>query len=1039
MVVRLRGPLDVTALAHALDDVVARHEMLRTVVHAPDGVPVQEVRPYSPPLLSTMDLSRLPAAERLPAALTDVRGSVSRRLDLAEGPLRARLYGLDPEDNLLFLAVHHIVWDGWSAGVFYRDLTAFYRGHAHGEDVELPELPERYVGYASRQRAETSAERLDEDLAYWRDELGTGLAPLELPASGPSFTPDGPAAGLAEHTVPAHDAARLDAFARGKRVSMFMLLATALHAVLHRLTGATSVTTSFVSSNRDRAEYENLIGLFVNRLVLRTDSTENLTFEELLEQVRAKTLRAFRHADLPYERLVRELWSDAEREVVGQVQVGFQRETGSSQLNLPGVTAKMIELHNEASRESINLLASAESGSLELAAVYNTARLDQLTAARLLRRVALVLMAGTTEPTCRLADLPVLVDGEEAELRRLSAAEEPAGEPDTLHDLVFAQIARTPAADALVGDGQVVSYRELGERVDRLVRMLAAHGVRPGDSVGVRLERSVDFVVAALAVLGAGAHYLPVDPSLPDARTELMLQDTGSVLVICAETPTAPLPCPVLRLAPGAWWAGDDHEPGDLTRPKAHWEDVAYVLYTSGSTGTPKGVQVPHRGVVNVVRHHQQVMPLRPGDRLLHNCPLGFDISVVQLFWPLAVGAAVVIATPDMTFDLRGMAEYAAAERVTVMYTVPTVLGRYLAEQPPELPELRAVFVAGEVLPPDLVRRVRQYAPVPVFNGYGPTETAIVSLMWIVGPEDQLPSVLPIGRPFPGVRCHVLDDLRRQVPLGVPGELYLGGECVSPSAGYLGRPGLTAERYVADPYGAAGERLYRTGDLVRMGSDGTLFYLSRTDRQLKLHGVRLEPGEVQAAVTERPEVAEAYLTVRDDRLVAYVVAAPGRTVNEQALRAAVASQLPRQLVPSRFIELNRLPLTPNGKLDEDSLPDPATTAPHRTEYTAPRSVVEETVAEVWSEVLGVDRVGVHDDFFDLGGHSLLAIRLITRLREVLGAEVVVRDLFTTPTLGSLSAVIDAARRVAEMPLVPRVGGGPVELSFAQSRLWFLEQ
>ena len=372
---------------------------------------------------------------------------------------------------------------------------------------------------------------------------------------------------------------------------------------------------------------------------------------------------------------------------------------------------------------------------------------------------------------------------------------------------------------------------------------------------------------------------------------------------------------------------------------------------------------------------------------MLHNGPPAFDVSVVQLFWPLAFGAAVVIATPKMTVDLRGMAAYAAAERVTVVHTVVSVLGRYLAERPVDLPRLRAVFVGGEALTADLVRRARDYAPVPVFNCYGPTETAIIAVMAGMAPQEQAPAVVPIGRPLLGVRCHVLDDTLRSVPFGVTGELYLGGECVSPGSGYLDRRALTAERYVPDPYGEAGERLYRTGDLVRMDADGTVFFLGRADRQLKLNGVRVEPGEVQAVLADRPDVAEAYVTVRADRLVAYVVAAAGQDIDEGALHAAAAAVLPRQLVPSQFIELNRLPLTPNGKLDEAALPDAVATASGGTGFVAPRTPVEEAVATVWCEVLGVDRVGAHDNFFVLGGQSLLAIRLVARLREVLGAEV----------------------------------------------------
>ncbi|EHR62327.1 non-ribosomal peptide synthetase [Saccharomonospora cyanea] len=1004
MALRLRGHLVRSALAGALTDVVARHPALRTTVVAPEGQPVQLVHPTGAPVLTTTDLSSLPAAERYPEALRRADQEARRPLDPARAVLRTRLYRLDADDHLLFLAVHHIVWDGWSISVFYRDLSEFYRRRTVGGGPDLPELPIEYADYATWQREQPGPASLAADLEYWRAELAGGVLPLELPSARPPDPTDRGAA-VARHLVPADTLASMSALARAERVSPFMVLTTALHAVLHRLTGVPSVNTSFASANRDRAELEDLIGLFVNQLVLRTDCADDPTFRDLLRQVRTKTLRAFRHAALPYESLVRDLGlgTDPNADLLGQVRLGYQNATDSSLLWLPGLDTEVIDLHSGASREKLDLVATEQPEGLDLAAVYATGRFDELSVTRLLHRLARTTAAGCAEPDLPLSRLPLLVEDEAVELVRAGSAERSAEPDDTVAGTVRAQIARTPGAVALVDGERTVTYAELGERVRALSAVLHEHGVRPGDAVAVHLERSVDFVVTALALFDRAAHYVPLDPGLPQARSEFMLADTAPVLVVTADADTD-FPVPTLVLEPG--WH-DRVDPPDVPAAELRPGDCAYVMYTSGSTGRPKGAMVPHSGVVNIARHHQRLVPLGPGDRVLHSASLAFDLSVVQLYWPLATGATVVIAPSEATADVRALTALARKEQVTVVSMVPSVLSTYLAADPPPLPALRVVFAAGEALGTELVRRTHRYAPVPVINCYGPTEATVIAVMWELRPEDELPATIPIGRPVTGVRCHVLDAELRPVPLGAVGELYLGGAGVSAGSGYFRRPRLTAERYVPDPFGEPGGRLYRTGDLVRLYGDGTLYYLGRADRQLKLNGVRMEPGEIQAVLEEHPDVADSYVTVRDERLVAYVVGRGGRVPAEADLHTAASAALPRQMVPSRFVVLDRMPLTPNGKLDTDALPEPDSRATAERAFVEPRTPTERVVAAGMAEVLGLERVGATDDYFLLGGTSLQAARLVHDLREELGVEVRLRDLFTAPVVSDLAARLDS--------------------------------
>ncbi|WP_051871650.1 non-ribosomal peptide synthetase [Streptomyces sclerotialus] len=1019
MAVRLRGPLRRAALTGAIDDIVARHEVLRTTIHAPEGRPLQYVRAAGAPAVATTDLTGAAPAERYPAALADATERATQYIDPA-GPMgRFHLYRLADDDHLLFLAVHHLVWDGWSISVFFRDLSECYRARVAGGRPDLPVLPVQYADYTLWQRDRfTAGGSASADLDHWRAELSGDLAPFELPRVLPAGGDRGHAGGVTQLLVFEPELRSVRAFARAERVSLFMMLKTALHAVLHRLTGVPKVATVFPSANRDAAELENLIGLFVNQLVLRTDCADDPSFRALLHQVRAKALRAFRHAGLPFEWLVRELGidRDAGRNPLDQVRLGFQNATDASLLDLPGVHGEVVELHSGAAKEKLDLVAWEQPAGLELVAAYNTGVFDELAANRLLRRLAQVMSAACADPERPLSELPLLVDGEQAELTRAAGTapgDEPAG---TVHELLADRIARVPEATALVCGAESVSYRELGERADLLARVLRDQGVRRGDAVGVYLGRSIDFAIVALAVFRAGGYYVPLDPDVPLARTEFLLADTAPAAVVTSAGLAPALPPtagPVVPLEPG--WHARLKDPGGEPAGHGSGADYAYVMYTSGSTGRPKAATIPHRSVVDVVRHQQSILPLGVGDRVQHRAPLTFDVSVMELFWPLCSGATVVVVPPDAVADVRALARLAEAQQVTAMFLVPSLVRAFLAAGPPALPHLRALFCTGEALTPELIRRVREFAPdVTLVNIYGATEASIYATTWSLPPEEDVPAEVPVGVPRPGVRGHVLDAALRPLPAGSRGELYQGGNAVTPECGYPGRPALTAERFVPDPFSTVpGARLYRTGDLVRRCRDGSLYYAGRADRQLKRDGVRIEPGEIQAVLESHPDVAQAHVTEHAEadlrHLVAYVVPLPGARVDVAAVRSAAAAALPRQLVPSRYVCLPALPLTENGKVDTRALPPPVAPAPERAgRRVPPRTGAERTVTGCVAELLGLERVWADDDFFHLGGTSLRAAELAYRLGREFGTGADVRAVFEARSMAELAERVAGA-------------------------------
>nr|APD71558.1 non-ribosomal peptide synthetase 5 [Streptomyces sp.] len=1002
---RLTGDLDVPALRAALGDVVARHETLRTVYPDAGGTPRQHVLA---PADATVELPVQPVEEAGLAAA--IAAAAAHRFDLtAEPPLRAALFVLGPDEHVLLLVLHHIAGDGWSNRPFARDLSGAYAARCAGRAPSWAPPAVQYADYTLWQRGFLGAQDdpdsvLSRQVEYWRETL-KGL-PTELDVRRDRPRPD--VAGHRGATVPlrlgADVHARLAGLARAGNASLFMVVQAALAAFLTREGAGTDIPIGTPIAGRTEDVLDDLVGCFVNTLVLRTDTSGNPSFADLLGRVREAGLAAHANQDVPFEHLVEVLKParSAARHPLFQVMLTLQHAEDLA-VDLGGLrhraeevesrTAKFDLLFRLAERHTADGLPGGLEGGVE----YSTDLFDRQTVADLVTRFERLLDAVTADPAERIRRLDTLApaDRERVLLAWNDTARPPS--PLTLPELFEAQAARTPHAPALAATGVTLSYAELNARANRLAHALIERGAGPERLVAVALPRSPELAVALLAVLKSGAAYLPVDANHPAERIRAMLDDARPVCV---------LDDPDQVRDPGD---RPDTDPDDTARTtRLTPSHPAYVLYTSGSTGTPKGVVVPHAAVVNRLLGIQTEYGLEPSDIVLYKAPTTFDASVWEFFWPLTTGARVVVADPEGHRDPAYLASTIREHGVTTVHFVPSMLPAFLDE--PSVvgcTSLRRVLTGGESLPADLRDRTLNMLDVALHHLYGPTETAIHATSWTCGREPAAGSAtagppVPIGRPVTNVRTYVLDAGLRPVPPGVVGEVYLAG--VQLARGYLNRRDLTAERFVACPFGTPGERMYRTGDLALWTADGVLRFTGRADDQVKLRGFRIELGEVEAVLTRHETVARAAAAVREDqpgqrRLVAYVVAAPGAEPREADLRAHAVAALPEFMVPAHVVVVADLPLTTSGKLDRRALPEPGPRL--GTSKRPARTPEEEILRGLFAEFLGVAGAGIDDDFFELGGDSLTAIRMVSRIRDTTGLDLSVRDLFAAPTVSRL--------------------------------------
>ncbi len=1063
--VRLRGRLEPEALIAALDATIARHQALRMRFPAtPDGQPVVVVDDEVRIGWERVDVpTGLPDEARVRAAVDVVTEAASRPFDLATGPLvRAVLVRLADDDHVLTVVVHHIVFDGWSISVLLGDLFAAYddlvrdaaEDHGSSDEVTVPDdevaVPPaegravrgrtpsaRYGDFAAWQRERYRGERSDEDLAYWLGQLA-GVPPLAVPTDRPrpaEQTFRGAACAVSFEASLAQGVLRLS---REHGATAYMTLLAAYQTLLWRCSGQDDFAVGSAVAGRTLPELERTVGLFANMLPVRADLAGNPTFAELLDRVRDTVLDAFSHQEAQLDRIVAELRlpRDVSRSPIFQATfsvLNYAHDTSPP----AGLRVEPFPSEHRATRFDLELYLLEPRTGIGGYLTYNADLFTPETIEQLAARLGRLLRAVTADPTVRVGDIDLLDPAErELVLHRWNDTTVDIGEPATLAELVEAQVARTPDAVAVVFEDVVLSYRELDTRAEALARVLRRTGVRPESIVAVCAERSPELVTAILAVVKAGGAYLPLDPEYPADRLRFMLEDAAPVALLVHGTAAAaissavPPTMPVIRLDQPE--SRPESRPTDDTATEVTATDeqpavtgpdnAAYVIYTSGSTGRPKGVVNTHRGIHNRLDWMQRTYRLGADDAVLQKTPAGFDVSVWEFFWPLLAGARLVLARPGGHKDAAYLRDLIQEQHITTVHFVPSMLAVLLAEDGVEYCRtLRRVICSGEALPVHVARAAADRFGCPVHNLYGPTEAAIDVSSWDCRPEALVGLArVPIGRPIQNVRLYVLDPRQRPVPPGLPGEVFIAGTGVA--RGYLNRPELTAQRFHADRYAPAGSppggRMYATGDLARHRPDGALEYLGRLDDQVKLRGQRIELGEIEAVLRDLPGVRDAVAAVREDqpgdqRLVAYLL---GRHDLEVApLRRALRTTLPDYMVPGSFVVLDAFPLTPNGKLDRRALPAPVPGRPEGAATAEPRTELERTIAEVWRAVLGCERIGIDDDFFDLGGHSLLATQVVARLRTALPAgsgRIGVMDLLKNPTvrqLGELAQVPVTAR------------------------------
>ncbi|WP_354644170.1 amino acid adenylation domain-containing protein [Kitasatospora camelliae] len=1052
---RLAGVLDLPALRRALADLFAAHGALRTRYPVlDDGQPVQVVDDRAELALEVLDLRELPEAEREARAEREIDAIFARPFDLATDlPVRAALIRLRADEQILVLTIHHISFDRWSEERFFGALDAVYGAHREGRPAVPPAPPTTYAAYAAAQRRRVDSGELDGQLAYWRETLAE-LTPTELPADRPRPARRDARGAAVRVALPERTGTRLLATARACRATPYAVLLAALSVVLGRCTGQEDVAVATAVAGRRDPELEELVGFFVNTAVIRTRVRPGRTFRELVGAVRNSAFEAIANQDLPFDLLVERLRPERDlgRNPLAQVQFLYEglssAETRLGDLAMSTVrrplTSVKFDLTVKVQRQ--------QDGGFEAVFEYATALYDRATIERLAHRYldALDRLAGE-DRELTLDRFELLTAEERA--TALAAGRGPRVDlgPELLPALVSASAAADPDGTAVIGtDGRALTRAELEARANRLAHHLTALGVTPGEPVAVLLDRDgahgPDLVAALLAVWRAGGAYLPVDPAQPAARTATLLADSAARIVLTRSDLRAALPADPARTEVLLDEADLGGLPATAPATALSGDDVAYLIYTSGSTGTPKGVLVTHAGIRNRVLWTVRRHGIGPADRVLQKTTATFDASVWELVAPLVCGGTVVLAPAAAQADPAGLLRTAAAHRVTILQFVPSVL-REIAEQPDlaACDALRLVLSAGEPLPADLARQVAERTGAEVYNTYGPTECSIDATAHRYRRAEDTAPVVPIGRPLDNAEAHVLDGDGRPAPDGTPGELHLGGAGLA--RGYLGRPDLTADRFVPDPFGAPGARLYRTGDLVRRRADGTLEFLGRLDHQVKIRGVRVEPGEVEAALTACPGVAAAAVVAWPDpesgaRLVGYVVPTEPGATDPAQLRDRLAQRLPKQYVPSLIGLVDTLPRTSTGKLDRNALPDPLALAlaQQGPAESAPATPAEATVAALWAELLGLPAIGVHDDFFALGGHSLLAARAATRIREALGVELPLGWIFESPTVAALCTRLgEAAPAVPVEPLRPAGRVGPLPLSAAQERLWLHDQ
>jgi amino acid adenylation domain-containing protein len=1004
---RLAGALRAIALEQSLNEIVRRHESLRTRIGMSNGSPVQLIDPWRKLTLAVTDLGGVPAPEREDAARRLVMEEAHRPFDLKTGPLfRAFLIRMADDDHVFVMNTHHIVSDRWSAVVLMGELAALYEAFVAGKPSPLPELTVQYADWAVWQRKFLTGEQLERELAYWKKQLEGAPPVLDLPTDRPRPAVETFRGAYQSIVVPVATLERLRALSRQEGVTFFMTLLGAFSVLLSRYSRQQDIVIGSPIAGRNHRETEKLIGFFINTLVLRTSVAGNPTFRELLGRVSETAMGAYAHQELPFEKLVEELRPerDTSRNPLFQVMLILQN-TPVSGWKLVDTVASPFPVSSATSKFDLTLAAIESAEGLRTTLKYNTDLFHEATIQRMLDHWQVLLEAVGENPDLRCSEAPVLTARERRQTLvewNATASEYPRNL--CVHELIEQQAERTPQATACCFADEQFTYRELNERANQVAHDLRARGVGPGQRVAILVERSLAMVVGLVGIQKSGAAYVPLDPAYPAERIRLTLEQGQPTFVLTEEALLGSLPARgVEALCLDRDWKKIARNKRSNPTPAAGPEDSLYVIFTSGSTGRPKGVEITHRNVVNLLTSMQRTPGLRADDTLVAVTTLAFDIAALELFLPLVTGAKVVIASRAQALDGKELGRLLERWHATVLQATPASWLLLLEAGWTGNPRMKALC-GGEALSPEVARRL-----IPrcgeLWNMYGPTETTIWSSVYRV--EEASSGTVPIGRPIANTSMYVLDAGRQPVPEGVAGDLYIGGDGVARQ--YWNQPGLTAEKFVPNLF-VPGERIYHTGDMAKFLPDGNIQYLGRTDQQVKVRGYRIELGEIESVLAQSPGIREAAVAVREDvpgdrRLVAYVVAKNGNVPTSNALRAHLRVHLPEYMIPGAIVQLAEMPRTNNGKVDRHKLPPPDSAGTKDSADATPRDSVEIQLTELWKEILGVSKIGIRDSFFDLGGHSLLVVSLLAEIEKVFGVSLPLATLFHAKTVEQLAEVL----------------------------------
>jgi amino acid adenylation domain-containing protein len=1036
---RLRGELNSKALQQAIDLVVTRHEALRTRIVG--QVPTQVIDAPAPAPLLSIDLRSLPATQREAEAKRLLETEAKRPFDLSRDLMvRSVLIRVGEQDWIFLVLMHHVASDDWSWRVFCGEVGTIYEAIISGRKPELPEPAIQYSDFAVWQQEFWRGDILEKHLAYWRKQLEGAPPVLELPADRPrpaSQTFRGACEWL---TLPPALSEKLNTLGQSGGFTPFMILLAAFQTLLRRYTGQEDIVVGSPVAGRTRASLEKVIGVFVNMLVLRTKLEGNPAFSELLRRTQTTVLESLAQQDLPFEKFVQDLKPERSASYSPLVQVMFAlQDELSDNLNLPGIDTSAFPLDTCTAKFDLTFTVVKSSSRLDCCAEYNSDLFDAATARRMLGHYERLLEAIADNPEQPLSDLPLLNDSEREQLFvEWNRSEADFPREKCVHELVAAQTAATPDSIAVVCGTESLTYRELNHRANQLAHYLVRLGIGTDSLVAISMERTLEMMVALLGILKAGGAYVPLDPSYPIERLRFMLEDCKASLLLRQSNSKKQfdgLPSNVRAICLDADWPQISQQPHGEPPSQITSDNLVYVIYTSGSTGQPKGVQIPHRAVVNLLQAMKREPGLTSGDTLLSVTSISFDIAALELFLPLIVGARVVLATADEIYDAAKTKALLRDSGATVMQATPS-FWLFLVDAGWPGDKRLKILCGGEALSRSLANKLLERGG-EAWNLYGPTETTIWSTAAKIAAGNE---PITIGWPIANTQVYVLDAHLQPVPVGVPGELYIGGEGLA--LGYLNRPELTADRFIPNPfaressadfqsavsqvYNLPGARLYKTGDIVRYRPDGAIECLGRNDSQIKLRGHRIDLGEIESALRQHRDVRDAVVSLNQDaagqkQLIAYLLTASGTSPQSAELQPFLKLMLPDYMVPATFVALDNFPLTPNGKVNRKALPAPSHGDGRAVQsFTPPGTITEQTLAQIWENLLQLSRLGIHDNFFEIGGHSLLAMQFIARVGDTFQAELSLRQVFEAPTIAELAAVLDKKQKQPAAQIAPPV-------------------